>query len=267
MEEDCDGFPSCTWCRRRARPDYVVIAEPTACHVPRAPRPRISPRKAGTARRHCERDSALYKAARIMLDVERLNKKLKKDAFLGKGTVTVSCLWTQTPSLCSVPDGATIQLDRRLTAGESAKSALAEVRALPSVKATSSKVELLVYDATAWTGLKVGQDKYFPTWVLPEEHVLVTSAVTGHSGPATSPGFALGILHQRRGVHGPAGHSDHRFRSGEGVAHSTDEYVPVAHLTTAAAFYALYPAALAKGLAEKPAKKVAPKKKPAKKKA
>src|SRR5437867_9501401 len=73
-------------------------------------------------------DNAVYKAAKVVNEIEKLNKRLKKDKFLGNGTVTVSYIDCQTPSRCAVPGAAYIQLDRRLTTGDTAESAIREVR-------------------------------------------------------------------------------------------------------------------------------------------
>ena len=125
---------------------------------------------------HCEKGvSALYNAVRILLDIERLNERLAHDAFLGKGTITALFMEVKTPSLHSVPNAAVICLDRRLTDGETKESALAEIRALPSLG--DAEVEILQHETTAWTGKKVEQEKYFPTWELDEDHVLVQAAV------------------------------------------------------------------------------------------
>ena len=72
-------------------------------------------------------DNAVYKMARVIAEIEKLNERLKGDAFLGKGTIAVSYVDCKTPSMCAVPDHAYIHLDRRLTAGDTRASALREV--------------------------------------------------------------------------------------------------------------------------------------------
>jgi hypothetical protein len=71
-------------------------------------------------------DNAIYKISRIALEIEKLNERQRKDKFLGTGTVPVTEARSSSPSLCAVADGAGIHLDRRLTAGETKASALAE---------------------------------------------------------------------------------------------------------------------------------------------
>ena len=62
-------------------------------------------------------DNAVVKMSAIIQQVTGLNKKLKQDGFLGKGTVAVTSVECKTPSLNAVPDECTIYLDRRLTLG------------------------------------------------------------------------------------------------------------------------------------------------------
>ena len=91
--------------------------------------------------------------------------------FLGSGSVIVSFIECTTPSLNAVPDSARITIDRRLTVGETQETALAELRGLPHIG--DAEVELLQYDEVSWRGTRAQQPKYYPTWVLEEEHPLV----------------------------------------------------------------------------------------------
>ncbi|MEM7353188.1 MAG: YgeY family selenium metabolism-linked hydrolase, partial [Acidobacteriota bacterium] len=173
MEEDCDGLCLLHLIEKEGiRPHVVVIGEPTDLGVYRGQRGRveatISTRGKSVHAAQCDLGvNALYKMAPIIKDVEALNKRLKDDDFLGKGTVTVSYIECTTPSLNAVPDSAKIYIDRRLTTGETVESALAELRAMPNLG--DAKVELLEYDTKSWRGERAYQEKFFPTWVLPEE--------------------------------------------------------------------------------------------------
>ena len=134
QEEDCDGMG---WQylveEEKIRPELVVLTEPTSLNIYRGHRGRMEI-EVEVRGRSChgsapERgDNAVYKIARIALEIEKLNERLADDAFLGKGTVTVTEIASGSPSLCAVPDTARLHLDRRLTAGETKESAVAEVR-------------------------------------------------------------------------------------------------------------------------------------------
>jgi len=179
-------------------------------------------------------------------DVERLNEALAgtADPFLGKGSVTISDIRATSPSLCAVADSCTIHLDRRLTRGETLESAVKEIEALPGVRATGATVTVLDYARAAYTGLVYPTKKYYPTWVLEEDHPAVRAAVAAGeialgkapvvdkwvfstNGVSTAGMFGVPTV-----GFGPA-HEIH--------AHTPDDQCPIAHLTSAARFYAAYP--------------------------
>ncbi|MBI5239927.1 MAG: YgeY family selenium metabolism-linked hydrolase [Elusimicrobia bacterium] len=247
MEEDCDGLPLLHIINNEGfKPDYVVITEPTNLAVYRGHRGRME-MKVVTKGRSCHASAperginAVVNMADIAKDVTELNKRLKKDKFLGKGTVAVTKIECQTPSLNAVPDECTIYLDRRLTAGETKQLAVSQIAGLPSVRKHKGKVEVLQYDAVAWTGLKVGQEKYYPTWVLPESHMLVQAAVkAGRIALKAKPKVDKWVFSTngvasagRLGIptvgFGPAN---------EVYAHTVNEVMPVDHLLKSAVFYA-----------------------------
>ena len=188
QEEDCDGL---CWQyiieEDKVRPEFVLITEPTSCRIYRGHRGRMEIKVAtrgischGSAPERGE--NAIYKMADIIKDVEKLNERLKHDDFLGKGTVTVSQIFHKSPSRCAVADGCWISLDRRLTDGETYKSALAEIEALPSVKAAKAEVTMYDYERASYTGLVYPTQAFFPTWVIPENHILCRSMKEGYEG-------------------------------------------------------------------------------------
>ena len=252
MEEDCDGY-----CMRHLiesegiRPDVVVLGEPTDLDVYRGQRGRmeatITTRGVSAHGAHAERGvNALYKMAPIISDIEKLNENLAVDDFLGKGSVIVSSIECTTPSLNAVPDSARIYIDRRLTVGETVESSMAELQALPHLG--DAEVELLKYDAVSWRGTTAQQDKYYPTWVLDEDHPLV-------QGVAAAAAEVLGerpeISRWSFSTNGVATMGLYDiptvgFAPGrEELAHTTEERVSVDDLIKATAIYSLIPDVLA----------------------
>ncbi|MBI5208705.1 MAG: YgeY family selenium metabolism-linked hydrolase [Elusimicrobia bacterium] len=250
LEEDCDGLPLLHLINKEGyKPDYVVITEPTDLKVYRGHRGRME-LKVVTKGRSChgsapERgDNAVAKMAPIVAEVEALRKRLKKDEFLGQGTVCVTSIECKTPSLNAVPDECTIYLDRRLTAGETWKKAVKEISGLPAVRRAKAKVEVLHYDAVCWTGLKVGQEKFFPTWVLPESHRLVQAAVKAATTALGRKPVVDKWTFSTNGVAsaGRLGIPTVGFGPANEVhAHTVNEVMPVEHLLKAAVFYAALP--------------------------
>jgi putative selenium metabolism hydrolase len=254
MEEDCDGLCMLHIIEKEKMvPDYVVITEPTHLGVYRGHRGRMEI-KVVVKGRSChasapERgDNPITKMAEIIKEVDKLNRGgLKYDKFLGKGTVAVTAIECKTPSFNAVADECTIYLDRRMTKGETPQSSVKEIRALPSVKKAKGKVQILQYDAVAWTGLKVGQEKYFPTWVLEENHPLVRAGVkAGTIALGKSPRVSRWTF-STNGVATAGRHGIPTIGFGpqhEIYAHQTNEMVPFDALIKATIFYAAIPQAI-----------------------
>ena len=106
MEEDCDGL---CWQylikEEKINPELVIISEPTNMNINRGQRGRmeISLKVKGVSCHGSapERgDNAVYKIARTILEIEKLNKRFYSDKFLGKGTITVTQVNSSSPSLC-----------------------------------------------------------------------------------------------------------------------------------------------------------------------
>ena len=134
MEEDCDGLCwQYIYNEEGVRPEVVVVTDSTNCNILRGQRGRMEI-GVWTKGRSChgsmphKGDNAIYKIAKVVSEIERLNDRLHDDPFLGKGTITVSYMDCETPSMCAVPSGAYIHLDRRLTTGDTKASAVRGVR-------------------------------------------------------------------------------------------------------------------------------------------
>lgn len=193
QEEDCDGL---CWQyiiqESQIKPEFVVITEPTDGNIYRGQRGRMEIRVEvkgischGSAPERG--DNAIYKMAEIINEVRALNDKLHVDPFLGKGTLTVSQSFYNSPSRCAVADMSAISIDRRLTAGETYEMTLEEIRKLPSVQKYQAEVTMYKYDRPSWTELIYPTDCYFPAWVLPEEHPAAQAAVASYKGMYGEP--------------------------------------------------------------------------------
>ncbi len=252
MEEDCDGLCWQYLLKEKViEPEVVVITEPTDLGVYRGQRGRMEMevRTQGLAAHGAAPHlgvNAVYKMAGIVADVEKLNERLADtaDAFLGKGSVTISDIRSTSPSLCAVADSCTIHLDRRLTRGETMESAVAEIEALPAVKAVEGTVTVLDYARESWTGLTYPTKKYYPTWVLEEDDAVVRAAavaagsVLGEPARVDKWGFSTNGI----ATCGMFGIPTVGFGpSHEKWAHTPEDQCPVSDLTKAAAFYAVFP--------------------------
>jgi len=188
QEEDCDGLCWQYLVKEKGlRPEFVVSTEPTDGGIYRGQRGRMEIRvevKGVSAHGSApERgDNAIFKMGRILAEIEALHGRLADDPFLGKGSLTVSEIFSTSPSRCAVADGCAVSIDRRLTVGEDSELALSQIRALPAVKAAQAEVSMYTYDRPSYTGLVYPTDCYFPTWVAPEDHAAVQAAAEAYRG-------------------------------------------------------------------------------------
>lgn len=250
-EESCDGWAVKEMIEKEGLvPDYVVLGECTNLAIYRGHRGRIE-FKAVTKGVSChasapERgENAIYKMQPIIKGIEDLQFRLKEDPFLGKGSIAVTMVECKTGSLNVVPDECTIYIDRRTTVGETMESCFSEIKAIPG--AQEARIEMLCYDDQSWTGYAKCTEKYFPTWVLPEDHILVQSGANaarllfGHKPLidkwtfGTDGSSLMGKLGIPTIGFGP---------SEEKWAHTVNDQVSIDHLIKATMFYALFPSVL-----------------------
>lgn len=255
QEEDCDGLALQYIMENVVKNcDYVVLGECTNLDIYRGHRGRmeILIRTKGVSAHGSapERgENAIYKMAPIINAIENLNKKLKDDPFLGKGSIALTKIECKTASLNSIPDECTIYLDRRLTAGETKESAVAEIK--EAVKNLDYKidVEILPYNTPSYKGKILETEKYYPTWVLPEGHELVQGAANVYNEVfekkpkiskwifSTNGIASMGRLNVPTIGFGP---------SKEEYAHTTNDQVSVSHLIDCTVFYSMFPIGLCK---------------------
>ncbi len=263
LEEDCDGL---CWKylieEEGIKPHMIVSTEPTSCRLYRGHRGRMemTARLKGISAHGSAPErgvSAAYKAARAVLAIEQLNENLESDEenFLGKGTIVVSQVDVHGPSQCAVPDQAMIYLDRRLTWGETAETAMAQVKECISEAVGDSPEDIAVtmpwFDKQGWMHTDYGQELYFPTWKMPEDHWFVQAGKAAYKSlfdaePAIDKWTFSTNLVSATGRHGiPAigfGPGD------EDQAHAPNEVTRIDDLVQCAAFYAMLPYAVEKKL-------------------
>jgi putative selenium metabolism hydrolase len=247
MEEDCDGL---CWKyiveEDKIKPDCVIVTEPTNLNIYRGHRGRMEIEVSffgisahGSAPERGK--NAIYMASKAALEIEKLNEKLLHDDFLGKGSVTISEIVSSSPSLCAVSDFCKIHLDRRLTKGEDKNLALKQIEDI--VEGMNARVELLNYKEKAYTGLEYGMEKYYPTWVIEENHPVIQNGVKtyqqlfGENAVIDKWTFSTnGVV-----INGIYNIPVIGFGPGnEVLAHAPNEKVPIEHLVKASAFYAYY---------------------------
>jgi len=247
MEEDCDGL---CWKyiveEDKIKPDVVISTEPTNLNIYRGQRGRmeiqISFQGISSHGSAPERGkNAIYLASEAALRIKDLNNHLKHDDFLGKGSITISEIISDSPSLCAVADYAQIHIDRRLTWGETKDSAIKELYDL--LQGLNAKITVPYYEEEAFTGQVYGMEKYYPTWVMEEDHQAIVNGIDAYKNLFKSDPKVDKWTFSTNGVtiNGIFDIPIIGFGPGDEVmAHAPNEKIPIRDLQAASAFYAAY---------------------------
>lgn len=255
MEEWNDGIAPNSFVEVEGiHPDYVVIGEPTRMQVYRGHKGRVelkivSKGKSAHAASNHMGDNAVYKLVPIIDAISKLEPQLGDDPFLGHGKITLSHMEVKTPSLNAVPDEATIYIDRRLTWGETKEAAIQQIQDIIGQR-DDIKVEMLVYNDPSYTGFVLETDKYYPAWVLEEEHPFTQAALktlAAAYGEQSPKGGKWNF--STNGIYwaGKAGIPSIGFGPGDEIhAHTVLDQVALEDVVQATVFYALLPAMIEK---------------------
>lgn len=236
----------------KVNPDYAVIGEASNLRLCRGHRGRAIikvtvPGKEGHASVPERADNALYKAAAIVREVERLPEKFRIDPFLGRGSIAATKLECKTPSLNTIPGECILYLDRRLTLGETKERCLEEVKEIADP--FGAQVEILHCEEPGYTGKPIGGEEYFPAWSLREDHPLVQVArdtfrqvlgrepVVGRWDFSTDGTYTAGIAGIPTLGFGPGS---------EEYPHTLRDQISVGQMLEALKFYAYLPLMLAR---------------------
>lgn len=262
MEEWCDGIAPNAFVDAdpKVRPDLVVIGEPTKMGVYRGHKGRVELKiiaagRSAHAASHYLGDNAVYKMNPIITSIRELDRRFRlgmgSHPVLGHSSIAVTDVAARTASLNAVPDQFTIFLDRRITLNEPHDEVIAQVRGLiPDYLREEIQVQELFYDEPSYTGFVFPVSKYYPAWLLEDNHPLVqagqraTHELWGESLPLGTWDFSTNGTYWAGKAGIPAiglGPGD------EKTAHMIDERVPLDDVVRAAEWYAYLPAVLAGG--------------------
>ena len=234
------------------RPDWVLLGEPSNLHIMRGHRGRVLFRVTAHGRSsHASRptlgENAIAAAARLVFGVDLLATDLPTDPILGSGTMAVTHIESQAPSLNAIPDTCTLFVDRRLTLGETVARAHAQLESVIEREGIRADIEVNEYATDTYTGYRFHVREAFDAWALEENHPLVQtlsavvhavrgqSPILGHWPFSTDGVYSMGTLGIPTAGFGP-GNPDH--------AHTTQEQVRLDDVAVAAQVYALFAATL-----------------------
>ncbi len=247
-EEDVEG--SCVKAmmeeNRDIKPDYILVGEASEMRIIRGHKGRALlkvdvPGKAAHASAAWRGENSLTKAIPLLQKVDGYDE-FNEDPFLGSGSIEVTNLKCNTPSLNTIPGKTTVFIDRRIACGESAADLTREIE--PWVREVHGRTSIDTEQVNTYTGYKIEQEDYFPSWVVPEDHPLIQAGITtflalfGRQPVVGAWDFCSNATH----LCGRTGIPSIGFGPGDGsLAHSTQDSVPIDELTDAAKFYTLFP--------------------------
>lgn len=244
MEEDFDGEAVRQLLQNTGlRPDGVVICEPTDLKIATGHRGRalIEVKVEGRSC-HASNPSAGLNPVYLMKEViDHVQQQAGAlDAGEGeKGSVALTNIYCSTPSNNSVPQDASIILDRRLALGETEDMISKEMDGL--VAGTKGQWRFCDIPASSWTGMDFVFHSFLPAWNIEPEHPLVAAAsqayrlvkdgepVLFRMGASTNGVTTAGMFHLPTIVFGPGDLAQ---------AHSTNEYCSVESMLDACRIYA-----------------------------
>jgi len=183
QEEPCEGLAMRVLVEEEGiRPDYVVLGEPSNLQIRVGHRGRMEMevKVRGRAAHASSPDlgnNAIHNAARLIFGIELLAPRLATDPLMGQGTIAVTEIESQAASRNAVPDCCKFYIDRRLTLGETARKALAEIQNIISTEEVDAQVRVTEYRAASYSGFDCRTRNVFPAWVVPEDHPLVQATV------------------------------------------------------------------------------------------
>lgn len=244
MEEDYDGEAVRLLLQDSGlRPRGVVICEPTELKIATGHRGR-SLIELHAIGKSCHGstpelgDNPVYKLRQVIGRVEALAEQLSAQPG-DHGSLALTNIYCNTASNNSVPQDATVILDRRLALGETEERIAAEMDEL--VRGTDVTWCFSDMEDKTWTGRPFLFHSFLPAWKIAPDHALVramAAAFTAQTGGEAEL-FSMGCCTNGVSSAGVYGLPTVVFGPGSlDQAHSANEFCPVEQLTAAAAIHA-----------------------------
>ena len=179
QEEPCEGLALGILIEEEGiRPDFVVLGEATNLHVSRGQRGRMEIKittrgRASHGSAPHRGDNAIYKAARLIQQIEKMAGDLPVHDVMGQATLAVTYIENTGGSRNVIPDSCSFFIDRRLVLGETVESVLAPLQALVLASGIDADVTLTEHRSTSWTGYDCRMPEFYPAWLIDADHALV----------------------------------------------------------------------------------------------
>jgi len=231
------------------KPDFVILTEPTNLEIKRGHlgRTEIEIEVRGVSAHGSMPDAgrnAIEESIPILIELFSLRERLLSHPVLGEGKLTVTGIKSSSPSLCAVPDGVIIHIDRRLTLGEDEEGALSEIENLESINNRDVRVYLVKKPILSYTGYLYKTNLLYPPWLLEENNLLLQNAIKTYEILFKSKPKVSTWKFSTNGVVTYGLYKIPTIGFGPGndeIAHTPNEFCPIDHLVKSTAFYASLP--------------------------
>lgn len=234
--EECFEGVSSRLVTARIKPDAVIVGEASSLTIKRGQRGRAEVVLQTHGKScHSSNPQKGVNAVTAMLTLlnEVLALKGPSHPVLGEGILVLTDIVSSPyPGLSVVPESCTVTFDRRVLPSETEASILQPIQQIlerhPDIKAS---VSIAFGTLTCYTGASLSAKRFFPAWLLQEDHPLVQAAQKAlPSAPLSHYSFCTNASHfcAEAGIptigYGP---------SEESLAHTVDEYISVDQLSSA----------------------------------
>lgn len=245
-EEDVEG--SCVRAMMETnqdiKPRLIIVGESSEMMVVRGHKGRALVRmvvkgKAAHAATAWMGENALIKALPLIKAIDGMDD-FKEHPFLGKGSIEVTKVICDTPSLNTIPGKVTVIADRRISLGETQQDLLDELKPLLALSDATATID--TEEVKTYTGYDIVQTDYFPSWQLAEDHPAVRAATSAYAAITGKPAkigkwdFCTNATY----LCGITGIPSVGFGPGdESLCHSTAETLSIEDFVVSAGVYAL----------------------------
>ncbi len=242
LEEVMEGVSLAT-VLEEVEPDFVVIGEASELNLNRGGRGRAEihietiGKPAHSSNPHLGWN-AVHEMFKVINAIEMMD--LPEHPLLGSAIMALTDIVSDPyPGYSVVPSRCRVTYDRRLLTGETQKSVLAQITALPGLDGVNFEVRIAEGEHAAYTGSVLRGPKFFPAWAFAEDHPFVQSALAGLQSAGLSPEVtAYRFCTNGAASAGMAGIPTVGFGpAAEGDAHVVDEKVRISALETAVRGY------------------------------
>lgn len=242
MEEVMEGA-SLQTVMERVKPDFVVIGESTGLNLNRGGRGRAEiqletiGQPAHSSSPQLGRNAVLDMLP-LVAAIEKL--PLPSHPLMGPAILALTDIISDPyPGYSVIPSRCRVTYDRRLLPGETPEDVLGVITNLPEAAGITLHARIAQGEHQAYTGATLRGSKFFPAWLLPEDHSLVQTALQGLRSAGLNPSlgayrfctnaaYSAGVAAVPTVGFGPAT---------EGDAHIVNEHLSLEALVAAAQGY------------------------------